>query len=202
MTEAPRSPLRRKLRAQIADSILDAAEQVALELGIGGMTTAAVAARAGVAVGTLYNYYPDGDGILAALFRARRATLMPLITAAATTTRTLPFEAGLRELVRRLLVAFASHARFVQLAAQVDRDGSRTKPRDAALRDATIAALERVMREGVRRRLFTARQAASHARILHGALRSLFLWRASSSEPITESGELLVETFLRGVLPR
>jgi AcrR family transcriptional regulator len=202
LTDAPRSPLRRKLRAQIADSILDAAEQVALESGVGGMTIAAVAARAGVAVGTLYNYYPDGEGILTALFRARRATLMPLIAAAVAGTKALPFETRLRELVRRLLVAFESHARFVQLAVLVDRDTSRCKPRDATLRDATIAALEQVMREGAHRRLFAAREARTYARMMHGALRSLFLWRVSPSEPISAEGEQLVEMFLRGLMPR
>lgn len=202
MTDAPRSPLRRKLRAQIADSILDAAEEVALEHGVGGSTIAAVAARAGVAVGTLYNYYPDGEGILAALFRARRASLMPLIAAATASTRTLPFETRLRELVRRLLVAFESHARFVHLAALVDRDRSRSKPRDGTLRDATITALEQVMRDGARRGLFAARQASGYARMMHGALRSLFLWRVSPAGSIAESGELLVDAFLRGLMPR
>ena len=201
MTDA-RSPLRRKLRAQIADSILDAAEEVALEVGVGGMTIAAVAARAGVAVGTLYNYYPGGEGILAALFRARRATLMPLVAAAAASTRTLPFETRLRELVRGLLAAFADHERFVRLAALVDRDGNRCAPRDGKVRDATIAALEQVMREGARRRLFTARQVPAYARMLHGALRALLLWRVSPGEPIAAEGELLVDTFLRGVMPR
>jgi len=202
MTDASRSPLRRKLRAQIADSILDAAEHVALESGVGGMTIAAIAARAGVAVGTLYNYYPDGEGILTALFRVRRATLMPLIAAAVARTKALPFETRLRELVRRLLVAFESHERFVHLAVLVDRDGSRCKPRDASLRDATIGALEQVMREGARRGLVAPREARMYARMIHGALRSLFLWRVSPSEPITGEGEVLVDAVRRGLMPR
>ena len=185
MTDA-RSPLRRKLRAQIADSILDAAEEVALELGVGGMTIAAVAARAGVAVGTLYNYYPDGEGILAALFRARRASLLPLIAAAVAATKTLPFETRLRELVRQ-------PARRLREPRPLRAPRGARRPRQQplqaarhALRDATIAALEPVMREGARRRLFAARQASTYARMMHGALRSLFLWRASPAEPIAQ----------------
>src|SRR6185312_13222900 len=55
------SPLRRKLRTKVVATILDAAEQVALEAGLGGMTIGAVAERAGVAVGTLYNYFSNGE---------------------------------------------------------------------------------------------------------------------------------------------
>lgn len=199
---APRSPLRRKLREQVADSILDAAEEIALEHGVGGMTIAAVAARAGVAVGTLYNYFPDGGGILAALFRARRTTLLPLIAAAAAATKDLPFETRLRTFVHQLLVAFESHERFLRILALVDREGSKVKPRDTALLNKVIQALEQIMREGARRKLFPARQAPVYARMMHGALRSLYLWRMyTGAVPISVDGDLFVNTFLHGIMP-
>ena len=199
---APRSPLRRKLREQVADSILDAAEEIALERGVGGMTIASVATRAGVAVGTLYNYFPDGDGILTALFRARRGTLLPLIAGAALATKDLPFETRLRTFVHQLLVAFDSHVRFLRVLALVDREGSKVKPRDIALMTRTVHALEQIMREGARRKLFPARQAPIYARMMHGALRSLYLWRmCTGSDPISVDGDLLVNTFLHGIMP-
>jgi AcrR family transcriptional regulator len=199
---AQRSPLRRRLREQIADQILDAAEEIALELGVGGMTIAAVASRAGVAVGTLYNYFPDGHGIVSALFRARRATLLPLITAAEAATRGLPFELRLRDFVRMLLVAFERHKRFVRVAVLVDRDSSKIKPRDTAVTTHTVSAFDQIMREGARRKLFPVRQAPVYARMMHGALRSLYLWRMSAgAEPISSDGDLLVETFLHGIMP-
>jgi AcrR family transcriptional regulator len=199
---APRSPLRRKLREQVADSILDAAEAIALEAGLGGMTVSAVAHRAGVAVGTLYNYFPDSTGIVAALFRARRNTLLPLISSAAAATRGLPFETRLREFTRRLLAAFDTHAAFIRLAVLADRDGTKGKPRDTMLLTRTVAALEQIMREGARRKLFPARLAPIYARMMHGALRSLYLWRmCSGGEPISNDGDLLVDTFLHGIMP-
>jgi AcrR family transcriptional regulator len=199
---APRSPLRRKLREQVADSILDAAEEIALELGVGGLTISAVADRAGVAVGTLYNYFPGGEGILTALFRARRNSLLPLIVSAATATKGLPFELRLRDFVRRLLIAFESHERFLRIAVLVDRDGNKSKPRDTALMTRTVNALEQIMREGARRKLFPMRQAPVYARMMHGALRSLYLWRmCSGAEPISVDGDLLVDTFLHGIMP-
>jgi AcrR family transcriptional regulator len=198
-----RSPLRKKLREQVADSILDAAEQIALEAGLGGMTVSAVATRAGVAVGTLYNYFPDSHGIMAALFRARRNTLLPMITAAAAATKALPFETRLREFVRRLLAAFDTHAAFLRLAVLADRDGTKGKPRDTMLMTRTVSALEQIMREGARRKLFAMRQSPIYARMMHGALRSLYLWRmCSGTEPISADGDLLVDTFLHGIMPQ
>ncbi|HEY0194052.1 MAG TPA: TetR/AcrR family transcriptional regulator [Kofleriaceae bacterium] len=190
------------MREQVADSILDAAEEIALEHGVGGMTIAAVAARAGVAVGTLYNYFPDGYGILAALLRARRGTLLPLVTAAAQATKGLPFETRLRTFVHQLLVAFESHERFLRILVLVDREGSKAKPRDTALLTKTVQALEQIMREGSRRKLFPARQAPVYARMMHGALRSLYIWRlCTGAEPVSVDGELLVNTFLNGIMP-
>ena len=175
---ARRSPLRRKLHAKVVDTILDAAEEVALELGLGGMTIAAVADRAGVAIGTLYNYFPDGDRILAALFRARRATLVPMIESAASATKRLPFDERLREFVRRLVMGFAPYESFLRIAALADRDGNRSKPRDTALRDATVRALEQIMRDGARHKRFAPNRTRVYARMVHGALRSMYLWRA------------------------
>ncbi len=196
---ARRSPLRRKLRENLVETILDAAEEVADEVGLGGMTIAAVAERAGVAVGTLYNYFPDGDGILTALFRARRTAIVPMIAGAAKMTKHLPFEDRLRGFVVRLLVAFDQYARFVRVAALADREGSKRKPHDTSLMDETVRALEQIMRDGARRKLFAASRAPIYARMLHGALRSMYLWRPVEARSNSAPGDLIVETFLHGV---
>jgi AcrR family transcriptional regulator len=197
VTTRPR--LRHKLRAEIEASILDAAEQVALEDGTSGMTIAAVADRAGLAVGTLYNYFPNGDGILVGLFRQRRAKLVPMINAAARDTRGLPFERRLREVVRRLLVAYETQEKFLRIAVLIDRDGSKCKPRDTTVMDATVKALDEVMRQGAKQKRFPAERALINARMLHGALRSLFVWRVTEGGSFVSDGDLLVDTFLRGL---
>lgn len=196
----PRSPIRRKLREKVADAILDAAEEVALEAGLGGMTISAVAERAGVAVGTLYNYFPDRDAILAALFRARRASLEPMIAEAAKEVARRPFEQRLREFVRRMFVAFEYHERFLRVAALADRDGAKVN-RNTALLTEIVGELEKIMREGARAKLFPAARAPIYARMLHGMLRSMFLWQLSTKH-INSDCDLVVETFLHGVMPR
>jgi AcrR family transcriptional regulator len=72
----------RQARAQATvDSILEAAAQVLQRCGAEGFNTNAVAERAGVSIGTLYQYFPDKDAILVAVARREIAKPeMPLQT--------------------------------------------------------------------------------------------------------------------------
>ncbi len=49
------------------EAIVDAAEEVLLSSGYSGLTTNAIAARAGASIGTLYQFFPNKDAIVAAL---------------------------------------------------------------------------------------------------------------------------------------
>lgn len=65
----PASPLRRRQPVQqraefTVAAIIDAARELLLKHGADAVTTRQVAGRAGVAVGTLYQYFPDRDAIL------------------------------------------------------------------------------------------------------------------------------------------
>src|SRR6185369_2208572 len=65
------------------DAILEAAAQVLERDGYAATTTDAIAMRAGVSVGSLYQYFPNKDAILLALTQhhaaAARAVLEPLL---------------------------------------------------------------------------------------------------------------------------
>ena len=50
-------------------SILDAATEIVVELGIQGLNTNIVAERARINIGTVYHYFPDKTAILLELFR-------------------------------------------------------------------------------------------------------------------------------------
>ncbi len=196
-----RSRIRRRLRESVNDAILDSAEEVANEAGLGGMRITEVADRAGLAVGTLYNYFPDGDAILSALFRARRRMIAPKIASALAATKGQPFERRLRGFVDGLLRIFEQHERFVRIAALADRDGGKSTPRDRSLLIHTVDALEQIMRDGARRKLFAQARVSVYARMVHGAVRAMFLWRLGSNDAsIVRDGELVVDTFLRGIL--
>jgi AcrR family transcriptional regulator len=66
-TLSPRK-LPRQARSQATvDALLDATAQVLVERGYARTTTNAVAERAGVSVGSLYQYFPNKDALVAAL---------------------------------------------------------------------------------------------------------------------------------------
>jgi len=192
-------PLRRQQRSHIIEAILDAAEQVAIETGVDGITIVPIAQRAGVAVGTLYNYFPNGDAILAALFKKRTSELLPLVDAAVTSTEKLPFEQRLRTFVARLLVAYQAHINFLRVAGQVDRRGSKTKNRDNRLADVTAKAFDDILLDAAKRKFVARERALIYSRMLHGALRAMLVWRLGDGTSLEVDADVLVDTFLHGM---
>jgi AcrR family transcriptional regulator len=61
-------------------AILQAAAEVIAEYGYAAGTTNRIAARAGVSIGSLYQYFPNKDAILVALHEQHRADVEPIIT--------------------------------------------------------------------------------------------------------------------------
>jgi len=73
-TLSPRK-LPRQARSQATvDALLDATAQVLVERGYARLTTNAVAERAGVSIGSLYQYFPGKDALLIALMRREKET--------------------------------------------------------------------------------------------------------------------------------
>ncbi|MGK9165381.1 TetR/AcrR family transcriptional regulator [Inquilinus limosus] len=62
--------------------ILEAAARILEERGLTGYTTNAVAVRAGVSIGSLYQYFPGKDALTAALIEREAAVLLSDIAAA------------------------------------------------------------------------------------------------------------------------
>ena len=181
----------------MSEAILDAAESVALEAGIEAATAAAIAARAGVAVGTLYNYFSDRDAILTALFRTRRSEILPAIEDAAQRAAALPFEDRLRSYIRGLLSAFEARRDFLKLA--VVTEGEKIKGRDRTLMTRVLQHLEDIMRDGAADKLFAADRVPAYARMIQGSMKGLVLWRVSEGGAFTDDADIVVDTFLRGV---
>src|SRR5690242_20497966 len=69
-TEPQVQPLRDRLKQATREAILEAAEAVFSERGFGGARVEEIAERAGVSVGTLYNYFDARRAILDAVLEA------------------------------------------------------------------------------------------------------------------------------------
>jgi AcrR family transcriptional regulator len=112
--------LRDRLRAETQAAILAAAEEAFAADGIEGAHMEAIAARAGVAVGTLYNYFEDRDGLLTALVEARRAGLLLRLDAALAEGEGKPFEESLAAFLGGLFDHWAAHRGLLSVLFQAD----------------------------------------------------------------------------------
>ncbi len=98
-------PVQRRSQATV-DAILDAAAQVLRKKGYAKTTTNAIAERAGVSIGSLYEYFPNKDAVFAALqeklHRAQFASVIGQISIAAT--------ASAKDVIEKVLSARISSA--------------------------------------------------------------------------------------------
>lgn len=100
----PRKRPQQSRAVATVEAILEAASQVLVERGHAGMTTTRVAARSGVSVGSLYQYYPSKDALLVALLDLKLSRMMTAIEAATGRTRGRPFAERARAIVEAVFV--------------------------------------------------------------------------------------------------
>ena len=84
----------------MVEAIVEAAARVLEARGLAGFNTNAVAERAGISVGSLYQYFPGKEAIVAALSARERGLLSGEIAATARRAADLPLEDALRGLAR------------------------------------------------------------------------------------------------------
>lgn len=71
--------------AATVDIILEAVARILETGGLGALTTNAVAATAGISIGSLYQYFPGKEALLAALIRRKRQELIIMLEQVAAT---------------------------------------------------------------------------------------------------------------------
>jgi AcrR family transcriptional regulator len=160
--EPRREPTQGRSRATVA-AILEAAARVFAASGYAGATTNHIARRAGVSIGSLYEYFPSKDAILVALVERHVDEAEHELAAALRAAR--ESRAPLPRLVRRLVEAMvALHARDPGLHRVLFEEA----PLPPRVR-ARIARLERAMAQEVAELLhargFARADAAAAARL-------------------------------------
>ncbi|WP_236518457.1 TetR/AcrR family transcriptional regulator [Sandaracinus amylolyticus] len=103
----PRKVARQARAVATVEAIHEAAIQLLTEVGYDGLTTTLVAQRAGVSVGTLYQYYGDKHSLAVALVRDYLGHVEAALRGVLEEERSLPTLA--RHLVRRFVTLEIEH---------------------------------------------------------------------------------------------
>lgn len=97
--------------AQTVDAIVEAATQILQSHGEERLTTNRIAERAGVSIGSLYQYFADKEAIVEAIAERERSKIVAAVVKSLSDVDPADFENAVREVVRTLVNAFARRRR-------------------------------------------------------------------------------------------
>ena len=182
------------MREAVRVAILDAAEELTSRHGLRDTALVQIARRAGVAVGTLYNYFTDRDALIRALFESRRATLRPRLLAASQAGSELAFEPRLRRFVREVFEAFESHRSFLKVAIENEhlRPSGSTTPHDL------LAGVRDIVSAGVRDGAIAAERAELLPLAITAMIKSIAVHRIQAGGELIGDADAIVDLVLDG----
>jgi len=197
--------LRDRLRRATENEILNAAEQVLAEVGLDSASMHVIAERAGIAVGTIYNYFNDREALLAALFHARRSDLQERMEACVKANAGLPFRKQLTGFVRTVFDEFDAHRPFFRVVMEIEHlrhhaliMASPEQPAPVMKQIAERA--KKMIQRGVREGLLKPENSEYYSGVLTGILRGLFFQNVQREGfSFVELTDFAVAVFLHGV---
>ena len=132
----PRKTASQKRSRMTVDALVEATARVLIKEGYDRASTNKIAAVAGVSIGSLYQYFPSKEALVAAVIDRHTRELSQLVRAALLKVAGRPIEIAARELVAAAIDAHRIDPRLHRvLAEQVPRSG-RLENIDAVERDA------------------------------------------------------------------
>lgn len=193
--------LRVRYRAATRDAILAAAASVFARDGAAQVRMEEIAASAGVAVGTLYNYFHDRSALVSALLESRTRDLLDGLDAAI--EREVPFLERLAGFVQALGDHFEANRSL--LSVLLDEETShgfdaQTASRRRSVSQEVLVRAERLMADGVHARALRDGDPASYAAMLVGMVRGMVVMRTLSrgGAPLSDTAPEMVRVFLDG----
>ena len=169
----------KQARSQImVEAILEATQQLLASIGYENTNTTRIAERAGVSIGSLYQYFPNRDAVIAELQRRHHKETSAILTEAFAKAEDLPLEEAVRHLVQATIrlhqlepelhrvlteivpasVNLESRAALYQVLATAQRRWFHTIARQVQPKDLDVSGL--IIRELV--------EGATHAAVIHG----------------------------------
>jgi AcrR family transcriptional regulator len=112
--------VRDRVRQVTREALLDAAEELFSDAGIDGARVEDIAARAGVAVGTMYNYFGDSRRLLDELTRQRGQDLIKRLDETMALLAAECWDTSLDAFVRTIVEHVEEHWRFYAILLQCE----------------------------------------------------------------------------------
>lgn len=200
---APIDPPRARARRVTEEAVLDAAERVIAETGVSGAAMSAIAQTAGVAVGTLYNYFGDRVGLLRALVARHRLELARAIDGAAARSEG-DFESDATAFITAVFNLFDTRRDFLRAALESELWKALHEEPDATdgrVRRQLEKRAYELMLEGMKQGCLSSEaDAEALAALFSGAVRGSLLHRAQHSKlpPARDAARWLTRVFIFG----
>lgn len=195
--------LRSRQREQTSAAILDAAEELFADKGLANVHMNDIAAKVGVAVGTLYNHFKDRDSLLAALLESRRGELLARMDAFLDQPSSGNFRTDLTGLVTQMGAFFEEHKRFHIILHRLEwglHQG--TYPETAACAPAMkremFLRMDKLIKRGIKQKALRPDLSDYYAYLLMGILRSIRLYNIDNDIDGYLPMEQLVRFFMDG----
>jgi AcrR family transcriptional regulator len=188
--------LRERLREETSRAILAAAEEVFASQGLGARMEA-IASRAGVAVGTLYNHFEDRAALVGAIVGERRKALLARVDAALAAAEGAP----VADQLRAFLGAVEEHARVHRLVLAAlmqagEGPGSYRPPR--SLLDELVRRADAVVARGVASGELRGDGAKVFGLALVGMSRAVLVRAVEGGAEPGAPATAILDLFLRG----
>lgn len=141
----------------------------------------AVAARAGVAIGTIYNHIGDRDALFGAVLTMRRAEIVAALDAALEASAKQSAADQLEAVARATLGYLERHRGFFTIVLE-SADGPRHHVKPSQTVTELRTRIERIVRRGVRDKTLRADLARLHTTLFLGMLRAAIRDRIADAD--------------------
>ena len=208
----PAFNLRDRLRESTRDAILDAAASAFNTGGASAVRMEDIAAGAGIAVGTLYNYFRDRQSLVASLLRSRTQVLLDALDAAADAGQHAdqlvdrPSGAHVTAELRQFVATLVAHwdANRVLLTLMMEDLLQSGADASAMNRQHTVATqllarAQKLMTRGIDAGLLHPADTGVYAAMLLGMVRGVVVTSVVRGETgFAHQSDQIVRVFLRG----
>jgi len=199
--------LRERFREQARAEVLEASLRIFERDGVKEARIDAIAAAAGVSVGTIYNLFGDRTGLVAAAVERGRAEVFDRVRGYLDATEDRPFEERLRTVVHTLVNTMRMHWQTLRVLSEAQHPtecaGGHHRPPPNAVRE-LHSLMTRLVRHGIDTGAIAGNDPHVAACLLMGAIRTtidvdLILGLDCPSE---DRADTIIEMFLHGTARR